>query len=116
MTAAQNNSIMSQINSPQAHIQPPQNPLIAMTNLSTSPLSVGSTSTHQQQMHKENIEQRNAVSSGLSAQFVQHTPPVQNTSGDTNNATQTQAANNASHTSSSPAKMNVSKTATEGKF
>lgn len=102
---------MGQINSPQAHIQPPQNPLIAMTNLSTSPLSVGS--SHQQTINKDSVEQRNSVSSGLSAQILQ-IPTVQNTNsgGDINNTLQ--ATIDANH-ALSPVKTNTPKTSIDGK-
>lgn len=98
---------MGQINSPQSHIQPPQNPLIAMTNLSTSPLSVGS--TPQQMLHKDNIEQRNSMSSGHTTQIVPNTNTVQNTSGtvETNSSIEPT-------TILSPKKVNIPKTSTDG--
>lgn len=98
--------MIGQINSHQNHIQPPQNPLLAMTNLSTSPLSVGSTS--HQTLLKENIDHRNTVSSVLATQVVPNTTLLHtNSSTDTNSSTEPTNI-------LSPVKVNIPKTSSDG--
>lgn len=98
---------MGQINSHHNHIQPPQNPLLAMTNLSTSPLSVGSTS--HQTLLKENIDHRNTVSSVPATQVGPNTTVLH-----TNSSTDTVNSSTEPTNILSPVKVNIPKTSSDG--
>lgn len=90
-------NIMTSMSSPQTPIQPPQNPLIAMTNLSASPISITSLGQAGPQYisNKDNIEYRNML------------PPCSTPSAQINSTTSnSQCSTNDVQTKSSPARHN----------
>lgn len=84
-----------------------------MTNLSTSPI-VGT--THQQTIHKDNMEQRNTVSSSLSLQTGQNNTNISKLSSADSNISNSTTAINTSSQISSPSKTSTPKISSDGNY
>lgn len=84
VTADTSNSILGPLSSPQTPLQPPQNPLIAMTTLSASPMSSS--------LHKEKVDastgesQKPVVSTSVSHSTISSSPLKRSAPEDENKA------------------------------